>query len=142
MSTSNRALEHATARAVAVREQIRAAKARHSEELKPLQTEFDTICGKILAYLKHVGVKSMKMDTGTAYQSTTNKASIADRKLFKDWVIATGTWEVLDWKVNANAAAGYAEANKVLPPGVNLSRETKLGVRSPGSKGDNDNDDE
>lgn len=140
MTTTNGPLDHATARAVAVRAQIRALKAEHAAALKPLQDEFETICGKLLAYIKHVGVQTLATDSGTIYQTTRNSASLADRKIFKEWVTATGEIGLLDLKVNANAAIAYAKENGALPPGVNLNVEKKLGVRSPGQKEDNDND--
>lgn len=139
MTTTNGPLDHATARAVAVRAQIRALKAEHAAVLKPLQDEFETICGKLLAYIKHVGVQTLATDSGTIYQTTRNSASLADRKMFKDWLIKNMAVDLLDLKVNANAAIAYAKQNGALPPGVNLSVEKKLGVRSPGQK-ENDND--
>jgi hypothetical protein len=146
MTTANGALDHATARAVAVRAQIRALNAEHKAAIKPLQEEFETICGKLLAYLKHVGVQNMGTDSGTIYQTTQNKASLADRKIFKDWLIAAllenkpEVIALLDLKVNANAAIAYAKTNGALPPGVNLSVEKKLGVRSPGQKEEDEED--
>lgn len=137
---ANRALEHATARAVAVRAKIRALKAEQAEVLKPLQEEFDVITGKLLAYLKHVGVQNMGMDSGTIYQRTANSVSLADRKAFKEFVIEHQAWDLIDWKANVTATASFIKTHKALPPGVNFNSEKKLGVRAPGTtEGDNDN---
>ena len=53
------------------------------------------------------------------YLSTTYRASIADKQMFTDFVIAQKRWDMLDWKANAKAARAYVKNEKVLPPGIN-----------------------
>lgn len=139
--TATSVLRTATARAVALRNQMRAIKARHKEELAEPKDKFEKQCGSILAFLRHIGVQNMGTDAGTVYQRKVKKASLNDRLAFKTYVIENQAWDLLDWKANVGAAEAFAKKHGELPPGVTLSIEQALGVRSPGQKEGDDDDD-
>jgi hypothetical protein len=73
---------------------------------------------------------------GTVYRKSKNSATLSDSALFRQYVINSKSWDLLDWKANAPAVAEVVEATGTPPPGVNFSTIIDVGVRrSNGKKG-------
>ena len=124
--------------AVAVRDKIKEIETRHDEELKEPKEVLEMLKGCLQNFFTETGQDSAPTGAGTAYLSTTYRASIADKQAFKDYVVESQRWDLMDWKANAKAAQLFVKKEKQLPPGVNLTGITKVNIRRPGQTTDND----
>jgi hypothetical protein len=115
---------------IALRDKIREIKARHEEELKPLNDLLMRLNGAILDHLNTHGGDSITVrGVGTAYRTTKDSASIADGDEFKRWIIGGNLWEMVDWRANSAQVREYIEKNGSPPPGVNFRSVAVVGVR-------------
>ena len=123
---------------VDVRDAKRVLEAKQQEEIKEYNEVLEKLAGKLQAFFTETGQTNTSTGAGTAFLSTTYRASIADKQAFKDYVIERQRWDLMDWKANAKAAQLFVKTEKQLPPGVNLTGTTKINIRRPGQTTDND----
>ena len=121
---------------------VRDAKKRLEDEQKAAAKQYTDILnvleGKLQEFFTTPGQDSAPTGAGTAYLSTTYRASIADKQVFTDFIIAKQRWDLLDWKANAKAARAYVKNEKVPVPGINLTGITKVRINRPGQKAGDD----
>ena len=127
---------------VQVRDAKRALEEKQKAEVKVYTDILSQLEGRLQAFFTETGQDSAPTGAGTAYLSTTYRASIADKQVFTDFIIAKQRWDLLDWKANAKAARAYVKKEKALPPGVNLTGRTKVCINRPGQTVDDDTDEE
>jgi len=123
---------------VQVRDAKRALEDQHKAAIKVYSDILDRLEGKLQAFFTETGQDSAPTGAGTAYLSTTYRASIADKQVFTDFIIAKQRWDLLDWKANAKAARAYVKNEKVPVPGINLTGITKVRINRPGQKAGDD----
>ena len=126
---------------VAVRDAKKRLEEEQSKAVKDYADILNMLEGKLQAFFTETGQDNAKTGAGTAYLSTTYRASIADKQVFTNFVIEKARWDLLDWKANAKAARAYVKNEKVLPPGINLTGVTQVRINRPGQKAD-DGDEE
>lgn len=126
---------------VRLRDHIKALDDAHKKKMEPLRETLEQLNSDLLARLDQAGAESVKTEHGTVYKTAKKSASIADKSAFWAWVVATGDWDLLDYKANPTAvedfiakrAAEYeADPTKpkpAPPPGVNFSKAFVVGVR-------------
>jgi hypothetical protein len=119
---------------VVIRDHIKAIEEKHKKELAEWKDIQDKLTGIIQGALEACGAESIKTSEGTAYTTTRYSASLADPKAFMDHVILNGSFELMDKKANATAVRDYVAETGALPPGVNLSSMSTIGVRRPSGK--------
>lgn len=119
---------------VAVRDAIKAMKDKHEKELEPMVDIQNVLTGVIQQCLEAVGAESIKTSEGTAYTTTRYTASLADPATFMQFVRDTQNFDLLDRKANAPACRDYVGEHGTLPPGVNLSSISTIGVRRASGK--------
>ena len=110
----------------------RDAKARLEREQKDHVKRYSDVLakieGKLMSHLQARNLQSLSSDLGTAYLSHQRSAPIRDAVAFRDYVIANGAWDMLDWKDNLTAVTDFLQENNELPPGVDLKSAIRLGV--------------
>lgn len=104
-------------------------KAKHSNELEPVETALKTIEATLLSKFAEIGTESVRTTAGTAFKSTRTSATVVDWDQVLDYVKANGAWELLERRVNKSAVEEFREANDDLPPGVNMRSEITINVR-------------
>lgn len=104
-------------------------KARHEQELAPVQAMLDKIEVHILQQMQEQGVESYRTSVGTAYMSTRTSATVADWDSLLSFVQTNGLWQMLERRVAKTAVDEYAAVHKDLPPGVNYRSEVVVNVR-------------
>lgn len=117
------------AKYVKIRDAIKAADDAHKEKLAPVKAIRDAIENEMLARMNNAGVDSMKGEHGTCYKTTKRSATLADKEAFRKYILITNEWELMDFKANAPAIAAMIEGGQSLPPGVNYTETTEVGVR-------------
>lgn len=82
------------------------------------------------------GVTSFKTNSGTAFVTTTDFASVADWDAVLDFVRTNEAFDMLEKRVSKMAVRGYIEKNKQVPAGVNYGTRLEVNVRKPTPRGD------
>ncbi len=105
-------------------------KAKHEAELAPINAMMDKIETHLLAQMQEQGVTSYKTGLGTAYTSTTTKASVADWDSVKQFSLALDDpFLLMERRVNKTAVDEYVAAHNDLPPGINYTTAVAVNVR-------------
>jgi len=85
-----------------------------------------------LMKFKELGIDSIKASngTGTAYKAVQTSATVADRSVFLEHVLANQAFELLDVRANKTSVAEYKEVDEgAIPPGLNWREEQTVNVR-------------
>jgi hypothetical protein len=114
---------------IKVRDTIKAADEEHAKKMQPLKDLQDVLTGWMQRFLEHSGADSIKTSEGTCYSTTRYSASLADPQAFMQYVITNNQFDLLDRKANVTACRDYVKDHGVLPPGVNMSSISTVGVR-------------
>ena len=114
---------------VKLRALIKADDDTHKEKMKDKRETLDQLNNLLLSHLDQVKADSVKTKSGTVYRTVKRSASTADFKAFWDYVRKHEMWDLVDRKPNVTAVSDYLDANKALPPGVNLNSTYVVGVR-------------
>jgi hypothetical protein len=114
---------------VQLRDKIKKLDDEHKEKMKPYRDTLETLNGVLLQHLNSIGVESVRAEAGTVYETVKKSASIADKSALWAFVVATGDWDLLDYKANVTAVADFIEKNSTPPPGVNYTTTKVAGVR-------------
>lgn len=104
-------------------------KAKHDEEMAPVNDGMKLIEATLLTEFERNGAESIKTKAGTAYRSTRTSATVADWDEVLTYIRDNGLWELLERRVSKEAVKEFVEQNADLPPGVNWREEVTLGVR-------------
>jgi hypothetical protein len=104
-------------------------KAKHDEELKPVNDTLQMIKDELMQAMQQNNATSIKANSGTVSLTTKQSASAADPNAFWAWCITQGTFDMIDKKPNVTAVAEYVAQHGVAPPGVNFSVFQDVGVR-------------
>ena len=108
---------------------------RHKAELKPINDAMALLKEVFAAGMDQLNVESVKTACGTLSFTTKKSAALADKDAFWTYVVATGKFELIDYKANVTAVEDHIENNNGLaPPGVNWSTFRDVNVRRPTSK--------
>lgn len=90
--------------------------------VKQLQDVMDEIEGFLRGHLKQQKVTSISSEFATAFLNRQRSATLADSGMFREHVIATGNFELADFRPSKDAVETYiSEHNGHPPPGVNWS---------------------
>jgi len=93
---------------------------------------------KIEEYLRNraeaEGVSSFKTDSGTAYMSSSDYASVADWDAAFAFIKKNEHWEMLTRGVNKVAVREFIKTKNATPPGINFGSKLTVGVRRPTKK--------
>lgn len=104
-------------------------KAKHDEELAPVQTAMDRLESALLAHMQTNSSTAIKTKAGTAYITEATTASVADWDAFFTFVRQNESWQLLAHSVSKKAIEEYAQSEGALPPGLNYSATRKVGIR-------------
>ena len=119
---------------IKVRDAIKAANEAHELQIKPLVELQNLLTGWMQNFLEQAGADNIKTAHGTCYMTTRYTASLADPEAFMKYVIDNEAFDMLDRKANVTAVKDYVAEHSALPPGVNLSSISTVGVRRASGK--------
>jgi hypothetical protein len=114
---------------IQLRTQKAAMKADYEAAAKPIQEKMDKIEAKILEYFNANNIDNSKTAEGTAYISTRSTVSVADRKVFLDFLKEKNEWELMEVRPSKSAVDQYRTTHDALPPGLNYSEERTVNIR-------------
>lgn len=114
---------------IELRDKIKELDQAHKDRMAPYREALDTLSGILLNHLKNINADSVAAADGTVYRTVKHSATIADGKVFWDFVLSNGAWDLIDKKANVTAVGDFIEEHAVPPPGVNFSSVMTVGVR-------------
>jgi hypothetical protein len=114
---------------VALRDKIKEMERAHEEALAPYKEAKDVLGKMLLAHLNSTKSESVRTTNGTCYKTEKRSASIQDKEAFWDYVVSRQAWDLIDKRANANAVKDWADEKGEMPPGLNYSSYSDIGVR-------------
>lgn len=106
-------------------------KDKHAKELAPYNTQMGSIESELLKRMDARGAENSKTPHGTAYKSIVSSVKVVNSGAFLDWLQETGSWECADIRGAKKEVEAYMEEHAALPPGLDVNRMVKCGVRKP-----------
>lgn len=106
-------------------------KTAYETSLEPVEEAMAKIEAYLMKVLDEQGADRIGGATGVAYKSTASSATVADKELFRKFVVDNGFWELADIRAAKTAIKEYVDEKEDLPPGINWYTETKLRVNRP-----------
>jgi hypothetical protein len=102
----------------------------HQAEIDKFDQAMTAIERIFLAEMKKQGSTSVATNHGTAYQRRQDSVTIADREIFRNFVLDNPEhWIFADLRANAPAVKAYLDERDELPPGVNLTSRLTVNVQ-------------
>jgi hypothetical protein len=118
------------AKYIELREKKAQYKAEYDMKVAKLEEVMDKIEVKLLEVFDQTGMDSVKTEFGTAYTSTRNTASVADREAFMEFVKTKDEWPLLEVRASKTAVEQFRDSNDgELPPGINWRSERVVNIR-------------
>lgn len=115
--------------------ELRDAKAKATDIFKTFCADnfdqrMEAIEGDLLRLFNELGVDNLSAHgVGTAYKKKSYSVTIADMREFRRHVIGSEDWDMADWRANKTMINDLVEAEKPLPPGVNYTSFSTIGIR-------------
>jgi hypothetical protein len=117
------------AKYIELREKKSQYKAEYDMKVGKLEEVMNKIEVKLLEVFDETGMDSVKTEFGTAYTSTRNTASVADREAFMEFVRTKDEWPLLEIRASKQAVEQFKDATGDLPPGINWRSERVVNIR-------------
>ena len=114
-----------------IRERKEAKEAEQKEVLQPYKDQMKVIENLLLKRMQEGNVNSMPTDKGTAYQTVVSSVKVANSGAFFDYLRESGKWNLADIRAAKKEVEAFVESEKALPPGLDINRVIKIGVRKP-----------
>lgn len=80
------------------------------------------------------GVTSFKTNSGTAFLTTTDFASVADWDALVSFIRENEAFDMVEKRVSKLAVRSYIDQTKSVPPGVNYGTKLEVNIRKPTAK--------
>ena len=113
--------ESAAKKYLELRTEVEAIEAEAKKKTAAIKKIMADVEGWITLKAQDEGLETVKTHYGTAYWSTHNSASVANPEAFKQHVITTEDWGLMETRASKVAVAGYIKAHGEPPPGINFS---------------------
>lgn len=111
-------------------EERRELKRKFDEEERALKADEERIKLAILGFMQKNNVKSIKTDSGTAFQQEEIIPTGSDWQAFYDWVAQNHAFDALERRIKKTFIKDYMENHDGdTPPGVSVLRELTVRIR-------------
>lgn len=114
---------------VELRDKKSQIKAEYDMKKGKIDESLDKIESALLKTFDTAGLDSIKTEFGTAYISTVNSASVADKDAFMAHVKTNEDWHLMEVRCSKLGIEQYKEVHDELPPGVNWHSERNVNIR-------------
>lgn len=121
MDTSDNTLNEMITSYIALRDKKEAIQKQQREVVKQYDDAMEGIENYLKGLMQQQRLTSLSCDTGVAFIKRKRSATIADTQTFREHVIATGNFDLADFRAKPEAVEDYAKEHEgQLPPGVNF----------------------
>ena len=104
-------------------------KAEYEAKVADIDEQLNKLEAKLLQVFNETGMDSVRTEFGTAYVTTRNSVSVADRDAFLSFIKETGDFGLLEVRPSRSAVPEFAAANGEPPPGVTMRTERVVNIR-------------
>ena len=122
-------IEELVSKYVVLRDKKAQLKAEFDAKTAKITEVMDRIEGKMLEFMTETGTDALKTSAGTAYVTTSTKATVASWEDFFTFVQNQEAWQLLEHRCSKKAVEEFVAANDELPPGVNWSAARVVNFR-------------
>jgi hypothetical protein len=123
-------LEEMITKYMALRDKRNAIKKSITDKVKEYDDAMEALAGMLKHHMQANNLQSIATTAGTAFFKRVTSATVADKSLFREYVIANGDFDMADFRPSKEAVEAYIEENKGnLPPGINFSVMQEVGVQ-------------
>lgn len=119
---------------IQARDQKAVIEARHKTELAPTHELMAMLEGALLKFMQDNNLTSLSTAAGTPYIKTHTSVKVVDWDVFFKFAMAQGQQGLLVHGANKASVEQFIEANKALPPGLDVRRVNVVNVRRAGEK--------
>jgi hypothetical protein len=123
-------IDDATQAYLRMRDRVKQIKEKHKQELAPFNEKMDKIESALLKYFSEKGMQSCRTKHGTPYITERMSVKVVDREAYLAYVLENNALPFLESKANTTAVKEYMEEHEDTPPGVKVTVERKVNVRS------------
>ena len=105
---------------IALRDKKEAIQKEQKAVIKQYEDALDAIENFLMGHFRTEKVTSTSCDAGVAFIKRKRSATIADTELFREHVISTGNFDLVDFRAKPEPVEDYAKEHEgQVPPGVN-----------------------
>ena len=123
-------VEAIIAKYIDLRDAIDAAKAAYNAKVAGLKQAQEGIEAYLMGLANQTGQTSFGCaGVGTAFITTENSCTVANKEAFMSFVREQDAWPLLDVKANKTNTKQYLDAHNELPPGVNWTSMKVIQIR-------------
>jgi len=122
------------AKYVEIRDLKKVKEDAHKAEIAELNKRLEVIEGYLLSDMREKGETSFSTPSGTAFVKTNEFVRVADKEVFLAWVKEQGDLNFLTVACNKSNVLEWKDNTGTLPPGLNYSASTEVGIRRGKSK--------
>ena len=93
----------------------------------------DKIEAIMLSRMIDSGAEAVRTNAGIAFKSTKSSANVADKEMYRQWLLADpdNRMHIAEIRVNKPAVEQYREVHQEVPPGINMNTEVTVIFRRP-----------
>lgn len=116
---------------------LRDKRAKHKAEFDkadaPDRERMDKIEAIMLSRMIDSGAEAVRTNAGIAFKSTKSSANVADKEMYRQWLLADpdNRMHIAEIRVNKPAVEQYREVHQEVPPGINMNTEVTVIFRRP-----------
>ena len=125
-------LEEMITNYIALRDKKKSLADDHKKVLEKYNTAMTEIETYLQGYLQQNNLQNLACKDGTAFLKTKRSATIADRGMFREFIISSKNFDMADFSANVEAVEDYVKDptnGGNLPPGVNFSTFVSVGIQ-------------
>lgn len=122
-------VEAIIAKYIELRDAIDAAKAAYESKVAGFKQAQEGIEAYLMGLANTTGQTSFGCAAGTAFVTTQNSCSVANKEEFVSFVREKDAWPLLNVAANKTNVKEYLDAHNELPPGVNWTSMKVIQIR-------------
>lgn len=113
-----------------IREQRSALASSYKEEDDLLKGKLEKLNTWLLSYMQKSNATQIGSPHGTAYIKTNLKGNCSDWPTYWDWMAENRRFDMVEKRISMKAVNEYYEETGELPPGVSVTPELVVQIRS------------
>lgn len=109
-------------------------KAAYEAEAKAIDVSLKKLEAWLHIKMSADGVNAFNTDSGTAYTTTTEQATVSDMGALLEYIKENDAWHLLEKRVSKTGVRELLDADQDIPPGVNWYVASSINVRKPSER--------
>lgn len=108
--------------------------AAHKAETKRIDEKLKKLEAWLHLKMATDGVKAFNTESGTAYTTTVEQATVSDMNALLEYIKENEAWHLLEKRVSKTGVREMLDADQDIPPGVNWYVTTAINIRKPSER--------